>query len=84
LINHAFYDHRASLPWHHVLGYHYQIVPEVTLPVTAISAVDMMITDLAVFKFIDRQLTLTELMPGATLEQVRSLTTAKFLEALSA
>jgi hypothetical protein len=31
----------------------------------------MIITDWAVFEFIDGRLTLTELLPGATLEQVR-------------
>src|SRR5690606_38111709 len=60
-----------------------KIVPEVTLPLTARHAVDMVITDLAVFKFIDGQLTLIEIMPGATLEQVRASTAAAFVEALS-
>jgi len=59
-----------------------KLVPEATLPLTATAAVDVVITDLAVFRFVDGQLTLTELMPGATLEQVRTLTTAKFVEAL--
>lgn len=59
-----------------------KIVPEITLPLTAARVVDVIMTDLAVFRFIEGQLTLTELMPGATLEQVRSLTSAKFVEAL--
>jgi len=59
-----------------------KIVPEATLPLTARNAVDVVITDLAVFEFIDSQLTLTELMPEATLEQVRELTSAEFVEAL--
>jgi 3-oxoacid CoA-transferase len=59
-----------------------KIVPQVTLPLTAVGAVDMVITDLAVFEFIDGQLTLTEVMPGATLEQVRATTSAAFTEAL--
>ena len=59
-----------------------KIVPQITLPLTARSAVNVIITDLAVFEFIDGQLTLTELMPGATLEQVRSSTSASFREAL--
>jgi len=41
-------------------------------------AVDMVITDLAVFKYIAGKLTLVELMPGATLEEVRSKTEAAF------
>ncbi|MEW5959123.1 MAG: 3-oxoacid CoA-transferase [Chloroflexota bacterium] len=59
-----------------------KIVAQATLPLTAKGAVDMVITDLAVFEFIEGQLTLTELMPGATLEQVRGQTGAKFVEAL--
>jgi 3-oxoacid CoA-transferase len=59
-----------------------KIVPQVTLPLTALRAVKVVITELAVFKFIDGQLTLTELMPGATREQVRAKTGAKFNEAL--
>ncbi|MCB9138678.1 MAG: 3-oxoacid CoA-transferase subunit B [Caldilineaceae bacterium] len=55
-----------------------KIVPECTLPLTAREAVDVVITDLAVFRFIAGKLTLTELMPGATLEEVRAQTTAGF------
>lgn len=60
-----------------------KVVPACTLPLTALKAVDMVITDKAVFEFIDGQLTLTEVMPGATLEEVRATTTAKFAEKLS-
>lgn len=60
-----------------------KIVPSCTLPLTALNAVDVVITDLAVFKFVDGQLTLTELMPGATLAEVREKTTAVFIENLS-
>jgi 3-oxoacid CoA-transferase len=59
-----------------------KILPQITLPATATQAVDMVITDLAVFKFIDGQLTLIEIMPGATLEQVRASTAASFAEVL--
>ncbi len=45
-------------------------------------AVDMIITELTVFDYRDGALTLTELMPGATLEKVRSKTTANFKERL--
>lgn len=61
-----------------------KVVPTCTLPLTALKAVDMIITDLAVFRFIDGQLTLIELMPGATLEEVRSKTAATFKESLTA
>jgi len=59
-----------------------KIVREISLPLTARHAVDTVITDLAIFKFIDSRLTLVELMPGATLDQVRALTEASFVEAL--
>lgn len=57
-----------------------KIVSSCTLPLTAVGAVDVIITDLAVFEFYDGQLTLTELMPGATLEEVRARTAAHFNE----
>ncbi|WP_419867940.1 3-oxoacid CoA-transferase [Chryseobacterium sp. CT-SW4] len=60
-----------------------KIVPVCDLPLTALKAVDMVITDKAVFEFIDGKLTLTEIMPGATLEEVREKTTAAFIEKLS-
>jgi len=44
--------------------------------------VDMIITEVAGFKFIEGQLTLIELMPNVLLEQVRKLTSARFKEAL--
>lgn len=56
-----------------------KIVPTCTLPVTALNAVNMIITELAVFAFIDGQLTLIELMPGATLEEVQAKTEACFI-----
>ena len=60
-----------------------KIVPECTLPLTAAGSVDVIITDLAVFRFCEGRLTLTELMEGASLEEVRSRTTAKFETALA-
>lgn len=60
-----------------------KIVPKCTLPLTAIGVVDMVISDLAVFKYIDGQLTLIELMPGVTLEEVRAKTAAQFVEKLN-
>ncbi len=59
-----------------------KIVPHCTLPLTARGVVDMVITELAVFTFQDDRLILIELMPGATLEEVRSKTTATFFENL--
>ncbi len=58
-----------------------KIVPACTLPLTAIGAVDIVITDKAVFEFIDGQLTLTELLGGATLEEVEMGVSAEFVKA---
>jgi 3-oxoacid CoA-transferase len=55
-----------------------KIVPSCTLPLTAIGAVEMVITDLAVFRFVAGQLRLVEVMPGATLDEVRAKTGAAF------
>ena len=56
-----------------------KIVPECTLPLTALGAVEMVITDLAVFRFVEGRLTLLEVMPGVTLDEVRAKTTASFI-----
>jgi 3-oxoacid CoA-transferase len=55
-----------------------KIVPACSLPLTAMNAVDMIITDLAVFKFVEDKLRLVEMMPGVTLEDVKRNTTARF------
>ena len=55
-----------------------KIVPSCTLPLTAESAVDLIITDIAVFSVDPDGLVLTELMPGATLDDVRARTDAPF------
>ena len=55
-----------------------KIVPKCTLPLTAIKAVDMIITDLGVFEFLSGALTLTEIMPGTTLEELKAKTSASF------
>lgn len=59
-----------------------KIVPTCNLPLTAKGVVDMVITDLAVFEFIEGRLTLIELQPGVAIEQVRAATAASFVEAL--
>ncbi|MDB5241540.1 MAG: 3-oxoacid CoA-transferase subunit [Spirosoma sp.] len=56
-----------------------KIVPQCLLPLTATGVVDMIITDLAVFAYPAGQLTLLELMPGATLDEVRAKTSALFV-----
>lgn len=60
-----------------------KIVPECTLPLTALGAVSMVITDLAVFTFADGNMILSELMPNATLDEVQAKTTANFAIGLS-
>ncbi|MES2520681.1 MAG: 3-oxoacid CoA-transferase [Bacteroidota bacterium] len=59
-----------------------KIVPTCVLPLTAAGVVDMVITDLAVFTYPEGKLTLIELMPNATLEEVRAKTSANFIEKL--
>ena len=59
-----------------------KIVSTCTLPLTATAAVAVLITELAVFRFIEGQLTLVELLPGATLTEVRAKTGASFVERL--
>ena len=59
-----------------------KLVPECDLPLTAQNAVNTVITDLAIFEFIDGELTLIELMPGSSLEEVRAHTGANFKTAL--
>ncbi len=50
-----------------------------TYPITSTRAVDMVITDLAVFTFQKGEMHLIELMPGATLEEVEKKTEAAFI-----
>lgn len=59
-----------------------KIVPECTLPLTALGAVEMIITDLAVFAFADGQLHLLEVMLGATREEIYAKTAAHFVDDL--
>lgn len=55
-----------------------KVVPRCSLPLTAAGVVDVLITELAVFKFIDGRLTLTRLQPGHRLEEVQQKTAAAF------
>ena len=55
-----------------------KIVPTCTLPLTAVNAVDVIITDLGVFRFREGRLTLTELMAGVSLEEAQARTAAQF------
>ncbi len=59
-----------------------KVVEKCTLPITDFNCVDVLITELAVFKFIHGKLTLIEILPGSSLEEVRAKTQAKFVENL--
>ncbi len=56
-----------------------KVVKECTLPLTAVNAVTVLVTELAKFQFIDGQLTLVEVMPGVTLKEVEEKTEANFV-----
>lgn len=60
-----------------------KVVPSCVLPLTASNVVDLIITDMAVFAFPNGKLTLIELMPNSTIEEVRAKTSASFDEKLS-
>ena len=55
-----------------------KIVPECTLPLTAVGAVSVIVTELAKFRFVDGRLTLVKILSGATLDEIRAKTTAQF------
>lgn len=59
-----------------------KLVPECTLPLTARNVVNVLITDLAVFRFGESGMVLTALMPGVTVDQVDSATDARYSLAL--
>lgn len=55
-----------------------KIVKACNYPITSVRKVNMIITELAVFEFIEGQLVLTEIMPGATLDEIKAKTEAEF------
>jgi len=59
-----------------------KVVPECTLPLTSAAAVDVLITDIAKFRYLDGRLTLVGLVGGATLEEVAAKTEAAYDVAL--
>jgi 3-oxoacid CoA-transferase len=59
-----------------------KVVERCTYPLTAAGAVDVVVTELSVFRRIDGALHLTELLDGATVEDVAAVTTAPFVVAL--
>ncbi len=59
-----------------------KILKECTLPLTGKSVIDMIITELGVFEYIDGKLHLTELIGDTSLEQIKELTPATYKVAL--
>jgi 3-oxoacid CoA-transferase len=55
-----------------------KLVRECTFPLTARGAVDVVVTEQAVFRFQDGSLALTELLGGATIEDVDRVTEARY------
>ena len=60
-----------------------KVVPQCDLPLTARRAVNMLITDLAVFDFSETGMRLVKLMPGITADEVREKTAADYTVALN-
>jgi len=59
-----------------------KVVAECTYPLTASGAVDVIVTELSVFRLRNGELHLTELLDGVTLEDVAAVTTAPFVVSL--
>jgi 3-oxoacid CoA-transferase subunit B len=56
-----------------------KLVKKCTLPLTGVNVVNRVITNLAIFDFIDSKLCLKELAPEVSLEQLKSCTEAEFI-----
>ena len=59
-----------------------KVVPECTYRLTAAQAADVVITELSVFRVVDGELRLAELLDGATVEDVAAVTSAPYVVAL--
>jgi len=59
-----------------------KVVPKCSYPLTASGAVDVIITELSVFRLRDGALCLTELLDGVSLDDVAAVTTAPFVVSL--
>lgn len=55
-----------------------KVVSSCTLPLTALHAVHVLVTELAVFRFIDGKMWLTEIAEGCDLATIRAKTEARF------
>jgi 3-oxoacid CoA-transferase B subunit len=61
-----------------------KVVAECTYPLTARAAADVIVTEQAVFRFLDGELVLSELLGDATAEDVAAVTTARYRIELAA
>jgi 3-oxoacid CoA-transferase len=59
-----------------------KVVADCTYPLTAASAADVIVTELSVFRLVDGELHLTELLGDATVDDVEEVTEASFVVAL--
>ncbi len=55
-----------------------KILKKCTLPLTAVGVVDMVVTEFAVFKIENGEMTLLEIAPEVTLEQIKENTAAEY------
>lgn len=55
-----------------------KIVPQCKLPITGFGEVDVVVTEYALFRFHDGKMTLEEIAPEITLEELKSITTAEY------
>lgn len=55
-----------------------KLLKKCTLPLTGVGVVDMVITDLGVFEIADGEMTLIELAPDVTVDEIRAKTEAGF------
>jgi 3-oxoacid CoA-transferase B subunit len=59
-----------------------KVVAACTYPLTAAGAADVIVTELSVFRRLDGELRLTELLDGASVDEVAAVTTAPFVVTL--
>lgn len=69
---------RVVVLMEHIAGGKPKLLRRCTLPLTGAGVVDMVITDLGVFKVGPDGLTLVDVAPDVTLEEIRSKTEARF------
>ena len=55
-----------------------KVLPKCTLPLTGKGVVSKLVTEMAVFEFVDRKMILTEIAPDVSLEQVKASTLANY------